>query len=177
MRKIKTLLLFICLLPASLSFAQKNDSASKINELENDAHFLVSASEIHMEEISLGQLAQTKASLTDVKELGKMMEAEHTKLLNDLKQLAQHKLFVLPSSPADHSQDAYNNLNEKSPADFDKEYCKMLVSGHEDAIEQFEKASKESTDQEIREWATASLPVLKKHLQHAISCLKKNEKL
>lgn len=28
MRKIKTLLLFICLLPASMSFAQKNDSAT-----------------------------------------------------------------------------------------------------------------------------------------------------
>jgi putative membrane protein len=154
-----------------------NDEIKKNNDFERESPFLVNAALMHMELISLGQLAQKNGSLPDVKESGKIMEAEHKKLFTDLKKLADEKLFVLPSSPTDQSHDIYNSLIEEPPANFDKAYCKTMIKDHEDAIKLFEKASTESTDQEIKDWAIRSLPVLKKQLDHAINCQKKSEKM
>src|SRR5690606_32319467 len=47
------------------------------DDLENRAHFLMDASEINLEEILLGTLAQQRGTSTVVKELGKMMEDTH----------------------------------------------------------------------------------------------------
>jgi putative membrane protein len=44
---------------------------------------------------------------------------------------------------------------------------KMMVDGHQDVIDQFEKASKDVTDPEIKNFATTKLPTLKAHLDSA----------
>ena len=53
----------------------------------------------------------------------------------------------------------------------------MMVSGHKDAISTFEKASTESTDADIKQWATGMLPGLRTHLDHAMMCQKKSDKM
>src|SRR4051812_40051596 len=58
---------------------EQNEAKFDDADKEKDAKFLVKAAEINLEEIQLGQLAQEKATLTDVKELGKMMEQSHKK--------------------------------------------------------------------------------------------------
>ncbi len=143
---------------------------------EKDAKFLVNAAEINLEEIKLGQLAQQNSMMTVVKELGKMMEEAHSKSMNELTALANKKLITIPTSATDEAKDAYKKLSTKSGMDFDKEYCDMMVSGHKDAIAAFEKASTESFDEDIKTWATATLPTLRTHLDHAIICQKKCEK-
>lgn len=72
---------------------------------------------------------------------------------------------------------AYKKLNDKSRNDFDKAYCEMMVSGHKDAIALFEKASTEATDSDIKAWAAATLPTLRAHLDHALTCQKNIEKM
>lgn len=61
--------------------------------------------------------------------------------------------------------------------EFNNEYCEMMVKGHKDAIALFEKASTECSDQEVRDWALSTLPALRTHLDHAISCEKTCEKM
>jgi putative membrane protein len=156
---------------------EHNDAKFNNNKQEKDAEFLVKAAEINLEEISLGQLAQQNGRTTHVKELGKMMEDAHTKSLNDLTALAKKKMITIPTSPTNNSQEAYKKLNEKSGNDFDKQYADMMVSGHKDAIVVFEKASTDCSDSDIKEWATAMLPNLRTHLDHAIDCQKKCEKM
>ena len=53
--------------------------------------FLAQASLIHLEEIQLVQLAQQKSYMTDVKELGALLEKDHTQSLSDLNSLADRK--------------------------------------------------------------------------------------
>ncbi len=151
---------------------EHNNAKFDNNKQENDAQFLVNAAEINMEEIRLGQLAQQNGRTTHVKELGKMMEDAHSKSLKDLTVLANSKMITIPTSPTDNAQDAYKKLNNKSGNDFDKAYADMMVSGHKDAIAAFEKASTDCNDTDIINWATASLPGLRKHLDHAINCQK-----
>jgi putative membrane protein len=156
---------------------EHNDAKFNNNKQEKDAEFLVKAAEINLEEISLGQLAQQNGTTSHAKELGKMMEDAHTKALNDLTALAKKKNITIPTSPTDNAQADYKKLNDKSGIKFDKEYADMMVSGHKDAITVFEKASTDCSDSDIREWATAMLPDLRTHLDHAIDCQKKCEKM
>jgi len=147
---------------------EQNDEKFDNNKQEKDAQFLVNAAEINLEGIQLGQLAQQKGGTAQVKELGKMMEDAHTKSLNDLTALAQSKTITIPTSSTENAQDSYQKLNEKSGNDFDKAYVDMMVSDHEDAIEAFENAAKDSNDSDIRNWATASLTELRTHHTHSV---------
>jgi putative membrane protein len=144
---------------------------------EKDAQFLVKAAEINLEEVKLGQLAQQKSMVNDVKELGQMMEKDHSQSLNDLTILAKKKSMTIPTIPSQDAQAAYENLIKKSESTFDKDYCNMMVSGHRGAIAMFEKESKESSDADIRQWAIETLPHLRMHLEHAIACQKKCERM
>lgn len=154
-----------------------NDAKFDKNSSEKDAQFLVNAAEINMEEISLGKLTQQSGSASHVKELGKMMETEHTKSLADLTALAKTKNITLPSTSTDNGMAAYKKLNDKSRNDFDKAYAVMMVSGHKDAIALFEKAATDCTDPDIKAWATATLPALRTHLDQAMVCQKECDKM
>lgn len=168
----------LILLLASCGFDQKPDSKDVAEEQnderidndkkENDAQFLVNAAEIHMEQIKLGQLAQQNGKTKHVRELGKMMEDAHTKSINELRALAKRKMISIPTSSTNDAQDAYKDLKEKSIDDFDKAYADMMVSEHKDAIETFEEASTDCNDTDIKNWATATLPGLRAHLDRSI---------
>lgn len=151
----------------------RNEDRLDDRKSEKDAEFLVEAAAINLEEIKLGELAQQKGTLKEVKDLGKMMVEEHTAALDQLKQLAEEKSVSLPGSLTEDGQDAYDKLNEKSGKDFDKEYCDMMVKGHKDAIDKFEKASSKAEDMDIRNWAASMLPALHTHAEHAKMCEEK----
>ena len=44
-------------------------------------------------------------------------------------------------------------------------------------IEKFEKASTDATDEDIKKWAAATLPTLRTHLDYAMICQKKYDKM
>jgi putative membrane protein len=154
---------------------KQNDIKFDNTNTEKDAQFLVNAAEINLEEIKLGQLAQQKGTMADVKALGKMMEQAHTTAMIETDTLAKKMLITIPASPTENALDAYKKLNNKSGTAFDKAYCDMMVSGHKDAISLFEKASTGLNNADIKQWAAAMLPELRTHLQHAVECQKKCE--
>ncbi len=145
----------------------------KGNDIANDAQFLVNAAEIALEEIKLGQLAQQKGSTPEVKELGKILEESHTKLLEDLNTLAKKKMIPIPTSSTDKIKETYTDFSKKSGYDFDQIYSGIMVSEHKYVIDFFEDATIASSDAEIKKWATLSLPKLRKHLEYSINCQNK----
>ncbi len=183
---IQTVLIIVLLFGTfSCNSNQTTEDTKEVAEEHNegkfddtkDAQFLVNAAEINLEEILLGQLAQQNSTMTDVKELGKMMEKMHRKSLTELSDLASKKLITIPTAPTDKAKEDYKKLNDKSGISFDKEYCDKMVKGHKVAISKFEKASIESNDADVREWATTTLPDLRKHLDYAINCQKACKKI
>lgn len=152
---------------------EQNEERFENNDKEDDAQFLVDVAEINMEEIKLGELAQKKGTTTKIKELGKMMVDAHTQSQKELSALAKTKSIIIPTTATQKANDAYKKLNEESGDDFNKAYADQMVSGHKDAIETYEEASKDSHDRDIKNWAISSLPGLRKHLDHSIDCQKK----
>jgi putative membrane protein len=161
----------------SKEVAEEHNEAKFDNDTEKDAEFLVSAAEINLKEIQLGQLAQKKSMHTQVKSLGMLMEKEHSKALEDLKILASKKQISIPLTLSDDGRSANTKLMDMKASNFDQEYCDMVVSGHKDAISKFEKASTDAADADIRNWASAMLPTLRTHLDLSISCQKECEKI
>lgn len=156
---------------------EKNEQEidTKINE--KDAQFLVDASEMNMEGVSLGQLAQQKGGSSHVKELGKMMEDQHTISLNELIALAQTKNISLPTLQTEKGKETYKKQSGLPAKKFDKMYADLMVNEHKDAIVLFEAAAENSTDPEIKAWALATIPVLKMHLDQSLICQKQCEKM
>jgi len=148
----------------------KNDAKFDSSKVERDAQFLVNAAAINMEEIKLGQLAQQRGMSNDIKSLGQTMVEAHTKALSDLKSLAQSKSVSLPDSATKDANDDWDKLQKAKGTDFDRKYCDMMVDGHKDAIDKFEKAASDATDPQIKQWASSMLPDLRKHLDMSMTC-------
>ena len=152
---------------------EHNDAKFASNNAESDAQFVVDAADINLAEVSLGKLASTQGMSKEVRDLGEMMTREHQKAYDDLAALAKKKNITIPAAASDNSQKKYNTLAEKKGSDFDKDFCDEMVSGHKDAIDKFEKASKNATDPDIQTWASNMLPALRMHLDQSMNCQEK----
>ncbi len=162
----------------SKEVAEENNEQKIDNNIsEKDAQFLVDAAEMNMEGVSLGQLAQQKGGSSHVKDLGKMMEDQHTISLNELIALAQTKTISLPTSQTEKGKETFKKLSDASAKKFDKMYADLMVNEHKDAIALFEKAAENATESDIKAWAIETLPVLRTHLDQSLICQKQCEKM
>ncbi|MBZ9650926.1 DUF4142 domain-containing protein [Psychroflexus montanilacus] len=163
--------------PDSKKVAQeRNDEKFEEEQQEKDADFLVNASEINLEEIQLGRLAQNKGTSYDVRQLGKLTEEAHTKSQDDLKVLAKSKMIIIPNSLTSDTRTHYKNLEEKTGKNFDEAYLDRVVKKHKDAIGTFKNASEDSHDIDIKNWAKNSLPDWQEHHKHSVKVQKKHYK-
>jgi sporulation protein YlmC with PRC-barrel domain len=72
-----------------------------------------------------------------------------------------------PTEPKPEDKKKHDELAKLSGAEFDREFAKAMVRGHEEAISKFEAASK--GDDEVAKFAQDTLPTLQKHLKTAQS--------
>jgi putative membrane protein len=151
---------------------QNNFSANDVNK---DAQFLIDAGEVCIEEIKFGQLAQKKSINIDIQEFGKTLEDAYTKMLNELIPLAKSKSITIPIALSDKSQQAYSQLVATPLNYFNKAYCDIAVSRHQEAVAKFQKVFTESTDEDTRRWALSKLPELRRHLEFSLVTQKKFE--
>jgi len=171
---------FVVLLSSSCSHPIKAEEPKVIEQQteakfetryeSKEAEFLVTAAEINLEQILLGQLAEEKGTNAGVKGLGKMLIQTHELSLMDLTELASRKFITIPSSATERGQEAYKNLDKKQGKEFDRTYCYMIIELHREAITKLDKASTNLADSDISKWTLGALPMLRDHLDLALSC-------
>ena len=93
------------------------------------------------------------------------MVKDHSKANDELKALASQKNITLPDSLSEDKQKKYKDLAEKKGTDFDKAYVSLMVDDHKQDIKEFEEASKDAKDAEVKAWAAGKLPTLNHHLE------------
>jgi putative membrane protein len=134
-----------------------NMSNKSGGQLSNDdKNFIMEAGKGGMMEVEMGKTAQQKGQSADVKRIGSMMVADHTKANNELMGLAQKKGVKLGNAEKAHK------MND---AQFDQEYLSMMVQDHQKDIAAFQKEAKSGTDPDVKSWASKTLPTLQKHLK------------
>jgi putative membrane protein len=131
-----------------------------------DKDFAMKAAQGGMAEVSLGQMAAQKATDADVKNFGNRMVNDHGKAGDELKQLATNKGIALPTDLDAEAKKTSADLSKKSK-DFDKSYMNDMVKDHEKDVKEFEKASKDVQDPDLKSWASKTLPVIQDHLNIA----------
>jgi putative membrane protein len=102
-----------------------------------------------------------------VKDFGSMMVTDHTAAANELKGMANGNNITIPASMKEEHQKHVDMCKQKKGAAFDKDYMDMMVKGHKETIDNFEKASKNLKEDSYKTFAAKTLPVLQKHLDSA----------
>lgn len=144
---------------------EANDSTFTDRDDEKDADFVVNTVAANYAEIKLAQLALNKSDDAKVKELATKLEADHTKILNELKQYANKRGIAVPMEETDDATKDINKLSEKDAKDFDEEWCEVLEDKHQKTINKFESRIDKTEDVELKNWMSATLPDLKSHLE------------
>lgn len=147
--------------------ADANEQKFDDSKMEDDAQWAVKAADGGMMEVQLGKLAQANGVNPKVKELGKMMEEDHTKAGNELKELAAKKNISLPAALSDDKQKKYDDLAKKTGADFDKAYTSFMIDDHEEDIDSYKKEGNDGKDADIKAWAAGKVATLEHHLEMA----------
>jgi putative membrane protein len=114
-------------------------------------------------EVALGKLAQTQSKNADVKKFGQMLITDHTEADQEATALAKKKNINAPAGMGSH-QSTYDKLKGLTGDDFDREFVEDMVSDHEKDVSTFQKESQNSSDADVKAFATKTLPVLQKHL-------------
>ena len=157
----------------------KSDSGTVMNDSTNrtmggalavdqsTADFMVKVADVGMTEVKLGSMAQDKGTSQRVKDFGSMMTKDHSKAGDELKSLASQKNVTLPSAVGEDHQRKIDDLNKKTGKDFDRAYMDMMVDGHQSTVNDFQRASKNTTDTDVKAWVDKTLPTLQMHLNSA----------
>jgi putative membrane protein len=150
-----------------------------------------------MAEVQLGKVAAERAQDPDVKAFGQLMVKDHTEANDELKQAASQVGAQLPTQLDDKHRELADHLMKLQGGEFDREYMKAMVDGHENVADQLLRqagwigtstrdessvptavgtSGSDSGDSRMRLWAMKTLPVVQQHLQRAREIRDKVEK-
>jgi putative membrane protein len=149
------------LLLSQLSFARA--AGGKLSS--DDESFLKDAAQDGMAEVQFANLALQKSARPSVKKFAKRIVADHAKTNSKLKALAAAANIDLPDGPGLKNDAEKARFELLSGKDFDYSYVNAMVDDHKADVEKFQRAAAKTTDPELKHFISATLPVLKKHLQ------------
>jgi putative membrane protein len=142
-------------------------------------------------ETELSRMALDKSAAADVKTFAQMMVDDHSAAGNKLESVASGARFELPAQLDDKHRKIADDLSAKQGVEFDREYMKAMIDGHQDLIAKLESrldvqsvadwktaaakrddmvrpiASGDGVTMKINQWAAETYPVAQKHLDAA----------
>lgn len=128
---------------------------------KDTAKFFEDVAATNMTAARRSQIAAQNASNPAVKQFAQKAQQESVEANSELKELAQRKNVPLPTEPHADQQEQLAELKDKQGEEFDKAYVEQTVERQNDQLELYEKAAKDSTDPEVREYAARTLPELR----------------
>ncbi|MEO7336252.1 MAG: DUF4142 domain-containing protein [Caldimonas sp.] len=132
-----------------------------------DQAFMKKAAIGGMTEVQLGTMAQQKGASDQVKQFGAKMAQDHGKANDELKQIASTKGVALPEALDAKAKQDVAKFGKMTGAGFDKAYMSHMVEDHKQDIAEFKKESTSGKDDDVKAFATKTLPTLQEHLQLA----------
>lgn len=150
------------------SDSSKSASSSTGSLSAADRRFIETAARGGMAEVELGRLGTEKASSPEVKAFAQMMVDDHSKANDELKTLASQKGVTLPTDTDAKNKAVKDRLEKLSGDPFDKAFMQEMLKDHRKDVADFQKQAKSvKGDDEVKSWASKTLPTLEQHLQHA----------
>jgi len=151
----------------SVSAQEKGRPQPKVDKAFDDAEFVKKAASGGMFEVELGKVAKEKSADGEVRRFGERMVTDHTKANKELTDVAKAAGYAVPTKMMVKHQEHLDAFKKESGKTFDQDYIKHMVKDHEEDIEEFDRASREARNPELKAFATKALPTLKEHLEMA----------
>jgi putative membrane protein len=134
-----------------------------------DKTFAMTAAQSGLAEVQAGQLASQRATSPQVKQYGQKLVTDHTQANDQLQQIAQQNNLTLPTQPSATEQSQDKRLTGLTGSAFDSAFVGGEVRDHEQAIALFQREAQSGRDPALKDFAQKSLPMLRQHLQIALS--------
>jgi len=119
--------------------------------------FFIETANIGKTIISKSQIAQKKSSENSIVILGKKIENNQNRLLQEITELANKKLLIISEINASHRRDTYELITANS-SNFDRVYLNSMKKCLEEQIKLLENVSKETNDKIILKLVLKYLP-------------------
>jgi len=133
--------------------------------------FLEQARESIRQQRRLGELGQSLARGTEVRAHAQKIVSEYRQMLERIEGLVRKKRTALLQPPEIPSE-AYHELAAKSGPEFERGFVAILNEWHERTLALFERAATDARDPDVRQFASAQLPILREH-RNRITVLRK----
>ena len=133
--------------------------------------FLAKAVETVRQQMRLAEVGASKADSSEVRSHALQLASDYRDLNEALESLIRRK-GGLAGAPAGATSESYQKLTEKSGADFDREFVRVVAAASGEAMNLFETAAAEAKDPDVRDFAANELPILRAH-RNTIADLKK----
>jgi putative membrane protein len=134
-----------------------------------DRLFLKKVAEDGLCEIRIAQLASTNAVEQPCKDYAQQMITDHTKLNDQVIQLAANKNVTIPTGLDKTHTGEVRRLSKITGIAFDKSFARRAVGDHEAAIVLFRGEIAHGSDPDVVAFAKDTLPILRQHLMMAQS--------
>jgi putative membrane protein len=122
----------------------------------------------NMAEIEAGRMAQSKTQSEQVRTFAQRMIDDHTKALDDVRQLAQTKGVALPTDLDAANKRKAARLAALSGEAFDRAYMAQAgVADHKKNHSLLQQAQSRAKDPDLQALAARTLPVVDQHLNSA----------
>lgn len=141
-----------------------NEPAGAATKTFDKEMFLKDCAKNGMAEVNMSQIGTQKAQDPALKEVAQKLVTDHSKLNDEVKELAKEKDITLSTEMDPKHQKMMDHLSGLSGAEFDKAFATHMVQGHKKSIAKFKQAAANTEDTEISEFAKKTLPTLQEHL-------------
>ncbi|WP_084736066.1 DUF4142 domain-containing protein [Actinophytocola xinjiangensis] len=147
--------------------AQAQQQAQQAGSTELDARdreFLFTIRFANLWEIPMGDLAAERGNSDKVKEVGRVISADHTKLNVDIEEMAQRFGVDLPSSPTSKQKQWMEEITAASGDEFDRVFANRLRAAHGSVFGLVAEVRAGTRNDEIRTFAQAANDIVMRHM-------------
>jgi putative membrane protein len=135
------------------------------------AAFVRVAATSDLYETEASRLAEQRAQSAEVKRFAERMLRDHGKTTGELKgmlgQLQGVSAQQMPTRLDQQHQALLQQLQGAQGAEFDRLYAQQQVQSHQAAVDLFRAYSQSGDDEQLKRWASQTLPALEEHLREA----------
>jgi putative membrane protein len=126
--------------------------------------FVVRAAIVNISETELAELALSRSQNAAIQSFARKMLDEHRRAQEKLRVVAVESKIALPGKADKKHQDVKASLKRAAADEFDAEFVKAMVAGHDDAVALFDGAARAKTlTQPLQRYAVEMLPVVRNH--------------
>jgi len=130
--------------------------------------FVTNAAISDMFEIQSSRLAMEKSQNAELKRMAQQIIADHERTSGELKTAAGSAQGVtVPTAMDERRQGMIDNLRQAPAEQFDRVYLAQQTAAHNEAVTLYRTYGENGDNQQLKAFATKTLPALQNHLQMA----------